>query len=266
MPRGRPRGMARGRGWLMSHLLWPGGRGYIEGFVYTSTGTWTATLGAGAARAQSGTFDIVTTGTLNLDVNSTGPGGRRSGLATSVNLNLWVFVIADSSRVNPTAAFADNSTTPSLPAGYDQFVLVYRTRVNAGNSGLLVVYQVGSGRDAIWSCESVVVGNKTGTFGTPSSVSMSLLTAGNLTRHPAVFVKPSHVSAAGTDSCSVRAGNTTAFPLLAYTASAVQANALWQAGAWCRLITDELFIDRASTNATGVFINGTHSMIVRGAL
>jgi len=237
--------------------------GYIDGFVCTVTGTWTCSLSAGKARDQADSFDIGTAGALTLSVNSTGAGGRDVAVALGANLSLWVFVIADSTGVNPVAAFADSTTTPSLPAGYDKYVLVWRVLVNSANAALVYVGQAGKGKFAIWTSSVQPNATKSGSFGSPTAIAMTALTGGNVARHPSVYVRIGHIAATG-DYMVVF--NSLGGPQMTYTSTAALSTAMFQSGGWIPLISDQLFINRNGGSITSCWLYAQSSAMVRGAL
>ncbi|MCI0557934.1 MAG: hypothetical protein MN733_05520, partial [Nitrososphaera sp.] len=83
-------------------------------------------------------------GLLNIDITTSGPGGRQMG--TSITANSWyrVLVIADSTGVNPPAGLLLPNGTPFNQAGYDISRRIGYVRVN-GTPEILKFFQGGDG-------------------------------------------------------------------------------------------------------------------------
>lgn len=127
----------------------------VVGARFTWLSASTVSIGTASqttsVRDQNDTFNISTVGVVGpIDISVVGPNGRDGGVEAA---NTWyaVFLIADSSGINPVAGLLSTSVTaPSLPAGYDKFRRVAWVRNNSG-SDFWKMYQRGDGIDRTYN-------------------------------------------------------------------------------------------------------------------
>lgn len=90
--------------------------GYINGGKIGRTDLENLTIGPGAAMADDDATVMEWTGTLTLDITTTGAGGHEDGTFTD-DTQQYLWVISDSAGGN-CAAFMSESASPTLPTGY----------------------------------------------------------------------------------------------------------------------------------------------------
>lgn len=96
------------------------GTGYIVGLSPSYRAGAQVQIAPGRCRSDDDTFDLVSAGTLAVDITVAGANGLDTGVeAPSTWYFLWL--IADASGVNPVAGLLSaSSTAPVMPAGYDR--------------------------------------------------------------------------------------------------------------------------------------------------
>lgn len=121
--------------------------GYVDGLeTNPRLGADSAQVGPGSCRSDDDTFDIVVAATLTVDITVVGPGGRDSTSPDASNTWYAIYVIADSTAVNPVALIMSTSfVAPTMPAGYDKYRRVGCTR-NGPSGNLLRGKQIWNGR------------------------------------------------------------------------------------------------------------------------
>jgi hypothetical protein len=107
--------------------------GYIERLpVQALSAGDTVRVHAGRCRDSTDRSDIVLTASLDPDVTTSGANGLDTGVVAN---DTWyfVYVIADSTGVNPVAAlFSTSYAAPTLPSGYDRFRRIGSARRGTG--------------------------------------------------------------------------------------------------------------------------------------
>lgn len=117
---------------------------YVNGLQLTWASTTTFTMGAGAASNSSNINDIVLPALVTNTITAVGANGV--DIAAAVASSFYaVYVIADSTEYKPTASLLSlNTSTPSLPFGYDMFRRVGFVLTD-GSAHVLKFWQYGNG-------------------------------------------------------------------------------------------------------------------------
>ena len=105
-----------------------------ENLGVTFTSVTQVTINTGSCRSDDDTFDIIVTSNIVQSITTVGANGRYTAAAEAADTWYAVYVIADSTGLNPPAGIlVPESTylTPVLPSGYD----VKRRRGWAYNNG-----------------------------------------------------------------------------------------------------------------------------------
>lgn len=120
-------------------------RGDIQGFRRTATSGTTATWSGGIARCESDTRNIRSAAGFTINNSVVGANGRSStATAPGPSVAYYVFAIIDASGT--VAGLIDTSATPTLPAGYVDFVLIDTCVCQAGGASFQAELSTGGGR------------------------------------------------------------------------------------------------------------------------
>lgn len=124
-------------------------RGYVSGLELQLNATTPASkidVGPGACSDDAARYPLELAATLTADITASGANGLDTG-SEAASTWYYVFVIGDSSGVNPPASLLSASpTSPTLPTGYDLKRRVGSVR-NDLSSDLVAFVQKGSGCD-----------------------------------------------------------------------------------------------------------------------
>ena len=122
------------------------GLGLIGGLGLSLVSVSSVSVAAGSARSADNTWHIVVPAPLTVDLTTSGAGGLDTGVEAAFTF-YYVYVIADSSGVNPVAGlFSLSSSSPTLPAGYDRFRRIGTVRNNISGD-LFDFVQYGNSND-----------------------------------------------------------------------------------------------------------------------
>jgi len=121
-------------------------KGNVNGLKLIRTSASVVSIEAGNCRNGTDVINIVNSGTIAIDLSTSGAGGLDTGSEASSTL-YTVYIIADSTGTNPVdGVFSLNQTTPTLPAGYDYFRRVGAARNNS-SSNIIDFVQEGNSND-----------------------------------------------------------------------------------------------------------------------
>lgn len=125
---------------------------HLEGLIVADATAATKTISAGSCLSEDGTFNIISAGVLTPNVSTSGPtaNGRDTADAELANNWYYIYVIADSTEVNPVASLlSSSSTSPTFPAGYNKKRIIGAVR-NDGSSDFYDYYTQSTGKDRLY--------------------------------------------------------------------------------------------------------------------
>lgn len=107
--------------------------GNINGLKLVRTSQSIVSIQAGECRDGTDIINIVNSGTIAIDLSTSGAGGLDTGSEASSTL-YTVYVIYDSTGTNPVdGVLSLSQTSPTLPSGYDYFRRLGAVRNNSSN-------------------------------------------------------------------------------------------------------------------------------------
>lgn len=159
-----PTGIAIGKGAIYGLKLRPN----------TSAPNYRVDIGAGHCRSDDDTEDISISGSLTVDITSSGANGLDTG-SEAANTWYYVWAIKNLSSGIVAGLLSTSSSSPTMPSGYTKKRRIGVVR-NNGASNFLMFRQTGIGNDREYQYYGMQVGHTvisggTGTIVSPDSIS-----------------------------------------------------------------------------------------------
>lgn len=169
-------------------------KGYINGLTVSFNSVSSVVIGSGSCADSTGTFGIESNSNITVSITTSGVNGLDTG-AEAPSTWYAVYIISDSNLINPPAGLlSTNSTTPTMPSGYDKFRRVGFIRNNA-SSNILNFIQSGTQESRIyyWNdalANFVILTNGSATAFTAVSASSSMCPGASLGKFLLAFTNP----------------------------------------------------------------------------
>lgn len=139
-------------GGQMGTFALPLSLGGVEGFLITNTTSSTKTISEGVALDSTNDVNLITSGSLVLDISTSGANGLDTG---SHGEDLWyaIFIIADTTGASSVASLCSlSATAPTLPGTYDMFRRIgwMYNKANLGSPNLASAVTSSRSRDRFY--------------------------------------------------------------------------------------------------------------------